>query len=143
MLADGRFPNNPGILDFQDAVAGPYTYDLVSLLKDCYVAWPPEKVLAWAQHFFRERQDELGPNINDDIFLRHFEIMGVQRQLKAAGIFARLNLRDQKSAFMRDIPRTLNYVMDIASRYDELAFLRRLIGESVLPGLQEPTAPTA
>jgi len=140
MLANGRFPNNPGILDFQDAVSGPYTYDLVSLLKDCYVAWPSEKVLAWAQRFFRERQDELGTKIDDDLFLHHFEIMGVQRQLKAAGIFARLNLRDQKPAFMRDIPRTLNYVMEIASRYDELAFLRRLIGERVLPGLQEPTA---
>lgn len=135
MLLDER---NPGILDFQDAVAGPYTYDLVSLLKDCYIAWPPERVLAWAMSFFRKRPAAVAAKIDADTFLRHFELMGVQRQLKAAGIFARLHRRDHKPAYMLDIPRTLNYVLEIAPRYDELTFLAQLISERILPGLEGP-----
>ena len=129
--------NNPGILDFQDAVEGPYTYDIVSLLKDCYIEWPPGKISNWALAFFRERRSDLDDSINEEVFVRQFELMGVQRQLKAAGIFARLKHRDGKSGYMKDIPRTLNYVMDTASRYDELAFLNVLIGTRVLPALQE------
>lgn len=129
---------NPGILDFQDAVAGPYTYDLVSLLKDCYIAWPPEKVLGWAISFFHKRPADSGTTIDEATFLRHFELMGVQRQLKAAGIFARLNCRDNKPAYLLDIPRTLNYVLEIAPRYDELRFLAQLISDRILPGLEGP-----
>ena len=129
--------NNPGILDFQDAVSGPYTYDLVSLLKDCYIAWPLDAVAAWALSFYRKRQAVIGSSIKEDAFLRHFELMGVQRQLKAAGIFARLNHRDGKPDYMLDIPRTLNYVVAIAARYEELSFLNELISERVLPKLPE------
>ena len=127
--------NNPGILDFQDAVCGPYTYDLVSLLKDCYVSWPPDQVAAWALSFYRERQSALGSAIDEDKFFRHFHLMGVQRQLKAAGIFARLNHRDGKAGYMRDIPLTLNYVVAIAGQYKELSFLSALLSERVLPQL--------
>jgi len=127
--------NNPGILDFQDAVCGPYTYDLVSLLKDCYISWPPDRVSAWALSFYGQRQAALGPAIDEDKFLRHFHLMGVQRQLKAAGIFARLNHRDGKAGYMRDIPLTLNYIVAIAGQYKELSFLSALLSERVLPQL--------
>jgi len=136
MLVDD---NNPGILDFQDAVCGPYTYDLVSLLKDCYIAWPAGQVADWALSFFRGREKDLGA-IGKSLFVRHFELMGVQRQLKAAGIFARLNHRDGKSAYMHDIPRTLNYVLEIAPRYDELRFLADLIVDRVMPEFGKPVA---
>jgi hypothetical protein len=128
---------NPGILDFQDAVCGPYTYDLVSLLKDCYISWPPDQVTEWALSFYRERQSALGPGIDEELFLRHFHLMGVQRQLKAAGIFARLNHRDGKPGYMLDIPLTLNYIVAIANRYEELSFLSALLSERVLPRLAE------
>jgi aminoglycoside/choline kinase family phosphotransferase len=127
--------NNPGILDFQDAVAGPYTYDLVSLLKDCYIEWPLETVERWALAFHQARKDLVDQSIDAELFLRHFDLMGVQRHLKAAGIFARLNHRDNKPLYMLDVPRTLNYILAIAGRYEELAFLAELISERVLPEL--------
>lgn len=132
--------NNPGILDFQDAVSGPYTYDLVSLLKDCYISWHSDAVSNWALSFYRQRQEALGTSIDEKTFMRHFELMGVQRQLKAAGIFARLNHRDNKPLYMLDIPRTLNYIQAIADRYDELAFLNALISDRILPNLAEANA---
>ena len=132
--------DNPGILDFQDAVSGPYTYDLVSLLKDCYIAWPEDAVSDWALSFHRKRQAAMGSSTDEDTFIRHFELMGVQRQLKAAGIFARLNHRDGKTGYMLDIPRTLNYIVAIADRYEELYFLAALISEQVLPKLAEQSA---
>lgn len=128
--------NNPGILDFQDSVRGPYTYDLVSLLKDCYVTWPGEQVRHWALDFFQRRRESLPASIDESVFIRHFELMGVQRQLKAAGIFARLLHRDNKTAYIADIPRTLSYVLEIAPRYGELEFVAELIADRVLPGLQ-------
>jgi len=126
--------NNPGILDFQDAVEGPLTYDLVSLLKDCYISWPAQQVKEWALSFRSESEE--GKAMSRQQFLRCFELMGVQRQLKAAGIFARLNHRDGKPSYMRDIPRTLNYVVEIAARYAELGFLAKVISERVLPELR-------
>jgi N-acetylmuramate 1-kinase len=130
--------NNPGILDFQDAVEGPLTYDLVSLLKDCYIQWPAARIQNWALGFRSMSQTAL--TLTSDTFMRSFELMGVQRQLKAAGIFARLNLRDGKSSYMRDIPRTLNYILEIAPRYPDLAFLAGVIRERVLPALQDRLA---
>ena len=121
-------PNNPGVLDFQDAVVGAVTYDLVSLLRDCYIAWPRERVEAWAlQH--RARLRALGMTGLDDAeqFLRWFDLMGVQRHLKATGIFARLNLRDGKPGYLQDIPRTLGYVAAVADRYAGLKGLRDLL----------------
>jgi len=128
---------NPGILDFQDAVEGPLTYDLVSLLKDCYVRWPVEQVREWVHDFYAASDSSIRDRIDLNQFMRYFELMGVQRHLKAAGIFARLNHRDGKAAYMGDVPRTLGYIVELAPRYDELGFLVELISERCLPTLQE------
>ncbi|HEB92545.1 MAG TPA: aminoglycoside phosphotransferase [Gammaproteobacteria bacterium] len=116
---------NPGIIDFQDAVQGPVTYDLVSLLRDCYIRWPRARVEAWALDYLRaaRRVGIVGTTsdaIDDETWLCWFDWMGVQRHLKAAGIFARLNLRDGKPGYLGDIPRTLGYVREVAERYGEL-----------------------
>ena len=128
--------NNPGILDFQDAVEGPLTYDLVSLLKDCYVQWTPEQVWQWALDFYNGIDPKVCERIDEDQFRRIFELMGVQRHLKAAGIFARLNHRDGKPGYLADIPRTLSYVVELAPRYPELGFLVELIESRVLPDME-------
>ncbi len=121
-------PDNPGILDFQDAVVGAVTYDLASLLRDCYIAWPRSQVETWALDY-RLRLQAAGMTGLDDAeqFLRWFDLMGAQRHLKAVGIFARLYLRDGKSGYLGDIPRTLNYVLEVTDRYSELVDLRRLL----------------
>jgi aminoglycoside/choline kinase family phosphotransferase len=121
--------HNPGILDFQDAVIGPMTYDLVSLLRDCYVSWPRERVEDWALGYYELAQQTgiLRPDQADEQqFMRWFDWMGVQRHLKAAGIFVRLNHRDGKPGYLGDIPRTLGYVREVASRYPELGMLRSI-----------------
>jgi N-acetylmuramate 1-kinase len=130
--------NNPGVLDFQDAVRGPLTYDLVSLLKDCYIRLPDEKVQASATRFYDMIAGSVTADMDAVAFLHSFELMGVQRHLKAAGIFARLMHRDGKPAYLQDVPRTLGYVSDVARRYRELAFLSRLVDERCLPGLAGP-----
>jgi hypothetical protein len=120
--------NNPGIVDFQDALLGPVTYDLVSLLRDCYVAWPRPRVEEWALGFFELARQSGVPVGEDEIaFLRWFDLMGVQRHLKATGIFARLNHRDGKPGYLGDIPRTLGYAYEVSGRYPELAPFRALI----------------
>lgn len=126
--------HNPGVLDFQDAVVGAITYDLVSLLRDCYVAWPREQVEGWVEAY-RQQAAEAGliDGIDRAEFLRWFDLMGVQRHLKAIGIFARLNHRDGKSGYLKDIPRTLGYVTEVSGRYSELGALNKLIHEIVLP----------
>jgi aminoglycoside/choline kinase family phosphotransferase len=129
--------NAPGILDFQDAVEGPLTYDLVSLLKDCYIKWPAEQVWRWAVDFYSGLSDSMRKRVDEGQFRRYFELMGVQRHLKAAGIFCRLNHRDGKAGFLADIPRTLSYIVELAPRYPELAFLVDLIERRVLPELEE------
>ncbi|NOY67704.1 MAG: phosphotransferase, partial [Gammaproteobacteria bacterium] len=104
--------HNPGILDFQDAVIGPVTYDLVSLLRDCYIEWPREQIEAWVSGY-HDLAVESGilKDENEAQFLRWFDLMGVQRHLKAAGIFARLNYRDNKPGYLADIPRTVGYII--------------------------------
>jgi len=133
MLTDN---NNPGILDFQDAVEGPFTYDLVSLLKDCYVQWPADQAWQWARDFYNGCDAQVRARIDEEQFRRYFDLMGVQRHLKAAGIFARLNHRDGKAAYLKDVPRTLSYVVELGPRYGELAFLVELIQKRVLPGME-------
>ena len=124
---------NPGILDFQDAVEGPFTYDLVSLLKDCYVRWPADRVRQWALHYYQQLSEKTRIQVDEQQFCRYFELMGVQRQLKAAGIFCRLNHRDGKSRYLEDVTRTLEYIAEISPRYDELGFLQHLIEAKILP----------
>jgi aminoglycoside/choline kinase family phosphotransferase len=126
--------HNPGILDYQDAVVGPVTYDLVSLLKDCYISWPRSRIEAWVAGYFElARQTGIlrHEHGGERQFLRWFDWMGVQRHLKAAGIFARLKHRDGKAGYLNDIPRTLGYVSDVCSRYGELEGLGRIV-EDVL-----------
>lgn len=127
---------NPGVLDFQDAVEGPLTYDLVSLLKDCYVQWPAEQVWQWALSFYNGLPEALSEQLDAAQFRRYFDLMGAQRHLKAAGIFARLNHRDGKPAYLQDIPRTLSYIVELGQRYPELGFLIELIESRVLPGME-------
>lgn len=111
--------DKPGVLDFQDAVVGPVTYDLVSLLKDCYISWPRQQLEGWVRHFYDEWHKGAS-KVSFEEFLYWFDMMGVQRQLKAIGIFARLNLRDGKPGYLGDIPRTLGYVLDTLPRYKML-----------------------
>ncbi|MEB0135788.1 phosphotransferase [Actimicrobium sp. CCC2.4] len=113
---------NPGILDFQDAVYGPITYDLVSLLRDAYIEWDEEQVLDWAIRYW-ERAKRAGLPVNPDIdaFYRDFEFMGLQRHLKVLGIFARLSHRDGKDAYLKDLPLVLRYTRKVAGRYKVLA----------------------
>ncbi|MEE8233846.1 MAG: phosphotransferase [Gammaproteobacteria bacterium] len=122
----GPGSGNPGVLDFQDAVCGPFTYDLVSLLKDCYIKWPRQRIQDWAHNFF-EQIAENHPDIGEREFMRWFDLMGVQRHLKASGIFARLYHRDGKSDYLADIPRTLSYIADLNDKYPELQGLIELI----------------
>jgi hypothetical protein len=128
---------NPGILDFQDAVLGPVTYDLVSLLRDCYVVWPQERVVEWALEF-RRRARAAGVDAGDDeaTFMRWLDLMGVQRHLKASGIFARLWHRDGKPGYLPDVPRTLAYIEQACARHAEFAALGKLVRERVLPAMQ-------
>jgi aminoglycoside/choline kinase family phosphotransferase len=126
--------NNPGILDFQDAVKGPVTYDLVSLLRDCYIAWPRERVNGWAKGYYAQLQPAgILNGVDEAQFLRWFDWMGIQRHLKASGIFARLFHRDGKMGYLKDIPRTLNYIVEVGVDYPELAFLYELVSKRVLP----------
>jgi len=128
---------NPGILDFQDAMHGPLTYDIVSLLRDCYVAWPQERVVRWALDFRRDAQAAGLPVGGDEAqFLRWFDLMGVQRHLKASGIFARLWHRDGKPGYLPDVPRTLGYIVGACSQHAELAALGELVAQRVLPAVQ-------
>lgn len=121
---------NPGILDFQDALYGPVTYDLVSLLKDAYIEWDEERVLDWVIRYW-ERAKKNGLPVNPDIdqFYRDFEFMGVQRHLKVLGIFARLYHRDGKAGYLKDLPLVMQYASKTAYRYVELAPLARLLDE--------------
>jgi hypothetical protein len=126
--------NNPGILDFQDAVRGPITYDPVSLLRDCYIAWPLARVREWALGYLDLARRSGLTDCNDEaLFLRWFDWMGMQRHLKAVGIFARLNHRDGKPGYLGDIPRTLGYVREVGGRYRELADFMALLDELGVP----------
>jgi aminoglycoside/choline kinase family phosphotransferase len=119
---------NPGILDFQDAVYGPITYDLVSLLRDAYIRWDEQQVLDWAIRYWEAaRAADLPVNRDFSLFYRDFEWMGLQRHLKVLGIFARLSHRDGKDNYLKDLPLVLEYVLEVLRRYIDLAPLARLV----------------
>ncbi len=124
--------HNPGVIDFQDAVAGAPTYDLVSLLRDCYVRWPGEQVDLWAAGFAQDLRSEGLIDVGDDTFLAWFDLMGAQRHLKASGIFARLNHRDGKPGYLADIPRTLQYIVDVGARRPSMRALADFVEMRVL-----------
>ena len=119
---------NPGIIDFQDAVYGPITYDLASLLRDAYIQWDEEMVLDWVIRYW-ERAKRAGLPVAPDIdsFYRDFEFMSLQRHLKILGIFTRLYYRDGKDAYLKEIPLVLEYAMKTARRYTALTPLVRLM----------------
>ena len=116
--------NNPGIIDYQDAVVGPVTYDLVSLLKDCYVTWNDGLVEDMFESFFTRMKSNTINDISD--FRYWFEITGLQRHIKAIGIFSRLNYRDGKNDYLKDIPRTYLYVERVLNKYKELSTLNEI-----------------
>jgi aminoglycoside/choline kinase family phosphotransferase len=124
---------SPGIIDFQDAVVGPVTYDLVSLLRDCYIAWPEERVWAWCEDYYSQLCEADVVDVEFSVFRRWFDWMGLQRHLKAIGIFSRLHLRDDKPGYLADIPRTMAYVTSVCRRYPELKAFDAFLQHQVLP----------
>jgi N-acetylmuramate 1-kinase len=120
---------NPGILDFQDAVRGPLTYDLVSLLRDCYIAWPAAQVRQLAAGYHQAAREAGLTEDDAEQFLRWFDLTGIQRHLKAIGIFSRLKIRDGKSRYLKDIPRTYGYLRQVASGQASMAGLVELIDQ--------------
>lgn len=125
--------DSPGIIDFQDAVIGPITYDLVSLLRDCYIAWPEEQVNRWLERYYQRLLEAKLVDCSLAQFKRWFDLMGMQRHLKAIGIFSRLYLRDDRDGYLTNIPRTLNYVTTVAVNYPELTEFNAFITKIVLP----------
>jgi aminoglycoside/choline kinase family phosphotransferase len=132
---------NPGILDFQDAVHGAVAYDLVSLLRDLYIVWPPERVRDWVLAY-RKMAIAAGVNAgaSDAEFLRWFDLAGMQRHLKVLGIFARLWHRDGKAGYLGDLPATLTYVLQASARYPELTALHDFLELEAKPNLASANA---
>jgi N-acetylmuramate 1-kinase len=132
---------NPGIIDFQDALCGPVGYDLVSLLKDCYIAWPRARVESWVRAFRARLLVGGGPaGASDAEFLRWFDLIGVQRHIKVLGIFCRLWYRDGKPGYLPDLPRTLDYVRAASASYPELEPLGTFLEERVAAQLPRANA---
>ncbi len=130
-------PGYPGIIDFQDAVKGAVTYDLVSLLRDCYLTLPSGEVTRWVNGFRRMLLDNGRIEEVDEItFRRWFDLMGLQRHLKCAGIFSRLHLRDGKTGYLGDIPRVVRYMVDVCKEYKELEHFGIWLSEVVEPELE-------
>jgi aminoglycoside/choline kinase family phosphotransferase len=126
----------PGVIDFQDALAGPIGYDLVSLLKDCYISWSRAEVEHWLRDYRQsllatQRADLAGSNERE--FIRWFDMVGLQRHIKILGIFARLWWRDGKAGYLNDLPLTLHYVIDACARYPELHALGRWFESRIAP----------
>ncbi len=129
--------NHIGVIDFQDAVTGPITYDVVSLLRDCYVKWPQESVENLFEYFCQlMQQNESYSDISSEQWKRWFDLMGVQRHVKASGIFARLYHRDDKQGYLKDIPLTLSYIVEVCELYPELHALRDIVSHKVIPAIE-------
>ncbi len=130
---------NPGIIDFQGAVLGPVAYDLASLLRDCYIAWPIEQVDAWVERYRQRLVAANVVDVDDAQFRRWFDLIGLQRHIKVLGLFCRLNYRDGKAAYLGDLPLTLKYVLRIARLYPDLVALADLIERAI--GARDITRP--
>ncbi len=128
LMVDGDKPGAPGVIDFQDAVYGPISYDLVSLFKDAYIEWDEERTLDWLARYW-ERAKKAGLPVRDDFgdFFRDYEWMGVQRHVKVLGIFARLFHRDGKDGYLANMPLVAKYLRAACARYGELTPLLRLL----------------
>lgn len=141
VLGDGSL----GVIDFQDAVFGPMTYDLVSLLRDCYIVWPDEKVDQWCQQYYgllqAQAEEQAGLSYDWLQFKAWFDLMGMQRHLKAAGIFARLSLRDGKHGYLDDIPRTVGYLVRVSQGYSELNEFNSFLVTKVQPMIAKKLIP--
>lgn len=128
--------NNPGVLDFQDAVYGPITYDLVSLLKDAYIAWDEEQIIDWVARYWQSaKKAGLPVSLDFGEFYRDFEWMGAQRHIKVLGIFARLYHRDSKDGYLKDMPLVMEYLRKVCGRYVELKPMLKLL--NALEGLED------
>lgn len=126
--------NNPGVIDYQDAVLGPITYDLASLLRDCYIRWPHERIAKLALDYKRQAEEAgLLQNITEQTFFQWIDYMGLQRHIKVLGIFARLNHRDGKTNYLDDLPLTLHYVMEVGKKYPLTRPLIDLFNEWDIP----------
>lgn len=121
---------NPGVLDFQDAVYGPISYDVASLFRDAFISWPEARVIDWAARYWERARTAALP-VPEDFgqFYRDLEWMGLQRHLKVLGIFARINYRDHKPKYLADTPRFITYVRQVGERYDSLRPLLRLLDQ--------------
>ncbi|MGB0441431.1 MAG: aminoglycoside phosphotransferase family protein, partial [Pseudohongiellaceae bacterium] len=134
MLLDDSAVPALGVIDFQDAVHGPYSYDVVSLLRDCYLRWEPETVNLWALTYWQAaRAEGLLADVSEAQFLRDFDLMGLQRHLKVMGIFCRLSLRDNKSRYLADIPLVIQYFLEVSRRYPELGDFVEWFNRRALP----------
>ena len=130
LLADQRV----GVIDYQGAVHGPLTYDLVSLLRDCYVSWPQQRVKRWALSFHKEAiAAGVLPPVDEVSFMRWFDLTGLQRHLKVLGIFARLNHRDNKPHYLQDLPLVLSYVLSVGSAHPETCRLVEWMRQAHIP----------
>tara|TARA_R110002110_G_scaffold271566_3_gene486979 strand:- start:3495 stop:4526 length:1032 start_codon:yes stop_codon:yes gene_type:complete len=136
--------DNIGIIDFQDAVIGPITYDWVSLTKDCYVQWPREKIESWLKDFYDACQQQKSFNLPSfDVFQLWFDMTGLQRHLKVLGIFSRLSLRDGKSAYLQDAPRIMDYIFQVCDRYTTLQDFQKWLEVKFWPALKEAIEPSS
>jgi hypothetical protein len=137
MLTNVHDEQHLAVIDFQDAVIGPITYDAVSLLKDCYLKWPREQIMPLFTQFCNQltQQQQLA-EFDQTQWQRWFDLTGLQRHIKAAGIFARLHHRDNKSHYLEDLPLTLQYIVETSQQYKEFSFVEKLVNERVLPNLK-------
>ena len=127
-------PSALGVIDFQDAVVGPVTYDVVSLLKDCYIRWPRSDVERWALNYAAMAVDaNILPAQSEQVFLQWFDWMGLQRHIKVLGIFARLHLRDNKPDYLHDLPLVTRYTLEVTERYPIFAPFNELFMSKLLP----------
>lgn len=128
--------DNLATIDFQGALWGPFTYDLVSLLRDCYLRWPQEQVQQWALDFY-EKIKSTHSSISATQFIKWFDLMGLQRHIKVLGIFARLHLRDNKPHYLQDLPLVIRYTLEVSSRYPELQSFANWFEQKLLPIAQQ------
>lgn len=124
-----KTPITIGVIDFQDAMIGPVTYDLVSILKDCYVELPKNKIALWANYFYE--QISWSTTLSPNELIKAFDLCGLQRHLKVLGIFCRLYLRDEKPSYLQNLPLVLKYTLECCLKYENLHPLANIIKKRV------------